>query len=234
MTFISHISLLSNKKLKCAWFCTLIVGTMIFLPLLGSSITPSRLESKYIDAKEFTRLATADSIETEIEVLWNKTYGTEYEENVKSLIQCSNGDYVLTGYINNSNDYDVLVMRFAENGTSLWNRTYGGPEEDIGYEIIECAGGDGLAVIATYTNTTAVHDNKDLLLIRIADNGTTLWNQTYKGPDEDESSTTDDMGRSIVECPNGDFVLAGATIIDDYDVYLVRVSSTGTEYTECR
>lgn len=212
---------------------SLYVISLIMLLLSPSFILSSMIQSfindNSYDLEDFEHSSPrASSLDSEIVIVWNKTYGELKDEVVKSLIRLPNGNYVISGYLNSSDNYDIMLMCFAPNGTSLWNQTFGYEEDDYGFEVIQCTSG-GIALAGRITNTTALHDNNDAILIRIAANGTQIWNQTYSGPEQTPTSITDDRIYSVVECTNGDFVLAGVTTITDEgsNVWLVRVDSTG-------
>jgi hypothetical protein len=122
-----------------------------------------------------------------------------------------------------------MIRCFAPNGSSLWNQTFGYTEDDYGFEVIGCSSG-GVAIVGRITNTTAIIDNNDVVILRMAANGTQLWNSTFAGPEQTPTSIKDDRAYSIVECTNGDFVVAGLTAItnEGSNIWLFRVDSTGT------
>jgi len=186
--------------------------------------------------EENKQMPISSAIETELEVLWNKTYGNVNGDGAKSITNCSSGGYIITGWTNTTgtDDIDIFLLRIAEDGTQIWNRTYGSVEEDKGFQVIECSNGSGgFAIVATYYNTSAPTkmdwNNTDLMVIRVAPNGNLLWNKTYSGPEQTFSSCISDIGRSIVECPNGDLALAGVTLTSggSGDVWLLRIASDG-------
>jgi hypothetical protein len=168
------------------------------------------------------------SVDSELEMIWNYTYGEYKQETVKSLVRLPNGNYILSGFLNVSDNYDIMVMCFAPDGTSLWNQSLGYSEDDYSFEIIACNSG-GVAIVGRIKNTTAVIPSNDAIIIRIASNGVQLWNRTYGGPEETPSEAEDDRGYSIVECTNGDFAVAGLTGIDGEgsNIWLFRVDPTG-------
>ncbi|MBY8994168.1 MAG: hypothetical protein KGD59_06425 [Candidatus Heimdallarchaeota archaeon] len=166
---------------------------------------------------------------TEAIVLWNETFGGYYTESAQSIIKCPEG-YAVAGWTNSSGkgDLDILLLRIAPDGSYLWNKTFGDVGEDKGFQVINCQAG-GFALASTYLNVTAPSDNQDFLVTRIAGDGTVLWNYSYSGPEQTPSYWIGDLGRSIVECPNGDLVCAGVTLtaIGNCDVWLFRLSSNG-------
>ncbi|MEA2070529.1 MAG: hypothetical protein U9O98_04490 [Asgard group archaeon] len=173
--------------------------------------------------------------EYELNILWNETYGGEFNEEGKSLIPCSNGGFVIAGSTNSSGagNYDVLLLKITHEGSELWNFTIGDTGEDKGYQIIPCVAG-GYAVVSTYKNTTAIIENNDLLVTRITSNGTIIWNHCFIGPEQNETHFVSDAGRSIVECPNGDLVISGVTNTNSggNDLWLLRINSSGQKIWE--
>ncbi len=174
-------------------------------------------------------LATA-SQKAEINLIWNKTYGGEFIDVAQSITNSTLGGYAISGWTNSTGagDLDIWLLRIDTDGNHVWNRTFGDYEEDKGFEIIECRNG-GFALVATTKNTTTFHSNDDVSVIRIADNGNLIFQKNYSGPDQNSTSLKSDLGRSIVECSNGDFVIAGVTgtNIGNSDVYLFRIDSNG-------
>jgi hypothetical protein len=76
---------------------------------------------------------------------WTKTYGGANDDEFKSVIQTSDGNYALTGYTKSYNDSDsgdVWVLKIDALGDTLWRKFYGGSGEDFGNEIIEHPNGD--------------------------------------------------------------------------------------------
>jgi hypothetical protein len=170
------------------------------------------------------------SQKSEVNIIWNKTYGGDYVDVAQSITNSSLGGYIISGWTNSSGagDLDIWVLRISEDGTQVWNRTFGGVEEDKGFEIIECISG-GFAIAATFTNTSTTPNNNDFSVIKIADNGNLLWHKNYSGPEQTDVSLISDLGRSIVECPNGDLVLAGVTITATgaSDAWLFQIGPNG-------
>jgi hypothetical protein len=169
---------------------------------------------------------------TELKILWNKTYGGQYVDVAKSIINSSLGGYAIVGWTNSSGmgDLDIWILRIGEDGTEVWNKTFGSIEEDKGFQIIESVSG-GFVVSAQITNTTALYNNTDFSVIRIANNGNLIWHKNYSGPEQTDVNIVGDLGRSIVECTNGDFALAGvtATATGGSDVWFFRISPSGVK-----
>ena len=212
------------KPQNC-FFNVLFLGLLIVsLGLAGTGIYSLLKTNSFANVK-----ASDEEPYTEAIVLWNETYGGYYVESAQSIIKCPGG-YAIAGWTNSSGkgDLDILLLRIALDGTYLWNKTFGDVEEDKGFQVINCQAG-GFALASTYMNVTAASDNTDFLVTRIAGDGTVLWNYSYSGPEQTPSYWIGDLGRSIVECLNGDLVCAGVTLtaIGNSDVWMFRLSSNG-------
>ncbi|NHJ38413.1 MAG: hypothetical protein FK731_00165 [Asgard group archaeon] len=176
-------------------------------------------------------ITACDMPQTEITILLNKTYELPYSDSAKSITKSNIAGYAVAGFTNSSGkgDFDILFMRIAPDGNCLWNRTFGDVDEDKGYQVIACQAG-GYAIASTYQNVSAAISNSDFLVTRLAENGAVLWNKSYSGPAQDHvSNFIGDLGRSIVECTNGDLVCGGVSKgVDISDVWLFRLAPDGT------
>lgn len=56
---------------------------------------------------------------------------------INKIIYNSDGELVLTGYINQNENKDILLMKIASDMSILWSKTYGGSAYDEGIDLIE-------------------------------------------------------------------------------------------------
>jgi hypothetical protein len=184
------------------------------------------------DNGDLAVIPNSASQNAEVSILWNKTYGGDYIDTAQSIVRSSLGGYIVSGWTNSSGagDLDILILRLAEDGTHIWNRTFGGIAEDKGFEIIEYSTG-GYVIAATITNTSTFQNNNDFSVIRIAENGNLIWQKNYSGPEQTDVSLKSDLGRSIVECSNGDLALAGVTgtAAGASDTWFFRIGANGVK-----
>lgn len=120
----------------------------------------------------------------------------------------------------------ILLLAFVEVGlaqapATLWTRTYGNGfgTDDKCNDIIETSSG-GYA-LAGFTD--AFQGNYDFLLVKVTEQGDTLWNRHYGG-------TMHDFCESIVETSDRGFALAGHTTsygAGGSDFWLVKTDSIG-------
>jgi hypothetical protein len=136
------------------------------------------------------------------------------------ITESPNGDFVLACLsspviFGNVRPY---IVRYNESGVQVWAHhfAYG----YIPYDIITCSTGGYL--IAGYADTTVTTDN-EFWLMKIDEDGTHVWNSTF-------DRTGSDIGRSLVETPDGGFLILGDTIETSevtQDFWLVRTDSSG-------
>jgi len=100
-------------------------------------------------------------------------------------------------------------------GELAWVKVYGGSNEDIAKSVISLSEG-GFAVIGNSNSTDGDFSEKtstdrDLFLMKLKDDGSLLWKKTYGG-------SGDDLGNSLLQTPDGGFVLLGYSNSQDGDV----------------
>jgi len=220
---------ISDKlKLYIVGFITVNLLLINFTLLVNQQIGPNcNASNSYLNSSAYPKTA---SQQAEINIIWNKTYGGDYIDTAQSITPSNLGGYAISGWTNSTGagDLDIWLLRIDNDGIHIWNKTLGTVEEDKGFEIINCSSG-GFAVVAIMRNMTHNHPNNEVSVIRIADNGNIIFHGNYSGPDQNIDNATDDRGYSIVECPNGDFVIAGVTTtkVGGSDMYLLRIGPNG-------
>jgi hypothetical protein len=155
------------------------------------------------------------------DLVWTKMYGGIRNDYGYSVIQTTDGGFVVTGVTHSygQGGADIYVVRTDFNGDSLWARTYGGTDDECGWSVIQAT--DGNYIVAGYTDSYG-SGWSDVYLIEIDSNGDSLWAQAYGGASDDE-------GYSITRTSDGGYVVVGMSWSDlsGYDVYLIRSDSTG-------
>ncbi|MHA1267428.1 MAG: hypothetical protein ACTSRS_19490 [Candidatus Helarchaeota archaeon] len=156
--------------------------------------------------------------------LWNVTWGGTSGERGYGIAMDSTNALYVTGYTSSfgAGDADLVLIKFATNGTQLWNVTWGGGLIDIGYGIaVDPA---STPYVTGYTNSFGA-GNADLILIKFATNGTQLWNVTWGG-------SLFDASFSIEMDHAGALYMTGLTTsFGEYgnDVLLVKFTANGTQ-----
>jgi len=135
---------------------------------------------------------------------WQKTFGGTGSEGSQSIIETSEGGYIMAGWTN-SNDGDITgyhvgwgmnignidgwVVRLNKDGNLLWNKAFGGSSSDRINSIIQ--GMDNSYTIAGDTRSNydgdvgANHGDDDAWTVNIDKEGKILWQKTLGGSDGD-------------------------------------------------
>ncbi|MCP4582141.1 MAG: T9SS type A sorting domain-containing protein [candidate division Zixibacteria bacterium] len=161
-------------------------------------------------------------INTDGQVLWQRTYGGDNSEQADYVLQTDDGGYILVGWTNSfgAGEDDIYMLRTNSVGDSLWARTFGDIFYDKGYSALQTSDG-GFVVIGGlgyfgYYPTQAY-------MIKVDENGDSLWACDIGG-------SLSDAGRSIAHTADGGFLFTGWTMsygAGEHDVYLAKVDSEG-------
>ena len=137
------------------------------------------------------------------DTLWTKTYGGLNQDEAKSVIQISDGGYILTGFSKSFGDTlsDIYTIKTNPTGDTIWTYKYNGSQADFSNQVIESINGDFL--IAGKRDTSHV-GNFDMLIVDLSSAGQEIANYTYGGNENDGAN-------SIAESPSGNVALAGYT-----------------------
>lgn len=128
---------------------------------------------------------------------------------------------------------NTTIPPFYFSATLIDVKFFGGSDEEVAREIIELQDG-GFGIVGSTKSTDGDFSNRmgndwDLFLIKIDEQGEVTWKKTYGG-------SADDFGFSLVESPEGGFVLMGYSNSQDGDVpttkgyhdnWIIRVDAAG-------
>ncbi len=151
--------------------------------------------------------------------LWNVTYGGPQDDVANSLVQTSDGGYVLVGYTNQSSETsgESWVVKVDASGTARWNQTCAGI-----YAVSVVKSNDDAIVFAVdYTDAIG--------LVKIDLSGAILVNQTLAS---DSSFVSPE---SLTKTSDGGYALAGTLNISSgiHDGWLIRTDSLGNKVFNC-
>ncbi|OGF63815.1 MAG: hypothetical protein A2Y62_03460 [Candidatus Fischerbacteria bacterium RBG_13_37_8] len=134
-------------------------------------------------------------------ILWRRTYGGVYSETATSIVQTSDGGYLVAGYTDSfgSGTIDALIMKLNASGNILWRRTYGGPNEDKAYSVLSTS--DGAYIIAGTTKSFGAGNN-DALVMKLDSSGNIQWRRTF-------GTAGDDGAYSITQTADGGYLIGG-------------------------
>jgi|SRR5271157_951937 len=176
-------------------------------------------------------------------MLWNKTFGSDDQDGAYSIAKTSDGGFILTGftYVYDSGGWDAFLIKTDAQGNVTWDRNYGGLFKDAGHSVEQTS--DGGYIFTGYTKSYGVLGGdangvgaENLWLVKVDANGTEQWNKTFGGYDYDDGFAVDQLS-------DGGYIVAGTTksfysngtLRPAYDVndtaraYLIRTDANGNE-----
>ena len=153
---------------------------------------------------------------------WTTFLGTSGDEWAYSIYQTADGTFRVCGQIFSDGAVggDAWALALDAAGGVLWQYRYGGPLEDWTYTIVPTA--DGGSLLAGGTQSFGSGD-WDGWLLKIAADGSPVWQKTYGGSGED-------VFYALVPTTDGNFIAAGQTSswgAGGSDVWVVKVDPEG-------
>ncbi|WP_136667419.1 T9SS type A sorting domain-containing protein [Flavobacterium sp. H122] len=151
------------------------------------------------------------------EVVWQKTYGGQYADELKAITQTKDGGYIVGSYSNspksedkskdNFGEGDFWVLKLNHNGDIDWEKTIGGSQDDNLFALIPTKDGGYLAggnsnSGADNSKNKANGKGTDFWVLKLDEAGTIEWQETY-----DYGKL--DILTSIIENPDGTFMIGG-------------------------
>ncbi len=150
---------------------------------------------------------------------WSQVYGTTNYDSFEDIVQCDDGGFAIVGTYNGAFGQfgEIWLLRTDSSGNHVWNETYTtGSNQNRGVAIVKCQ--DGSFAIAG-------NANPDRILIRVTDNGTELWRNTY-------SDVIGDSVKDLVYCEDGGFAILSYNGTSSWppnmDYRLLRTDENGT------
>lgn len=176
--------------------------------------------------------------------LWEKSYGGDNWDQLKSAIKIQSGGFILAGETQsgvsgiktslNNGFLDFWVVRIDDNGNLLWEKSYGGTELESAVKIV--ATPDGGYLIAGLSLSTQAGYNfgaGDYQLMKIDSTGSLLWSKLYGGTDQEELfdliPTSD--GNYFL-CGNSNSPISGnkaSSPLGQEDIWVVKVDPNGNK-----
>ena len=151
------------------------------------------------------------------DTLWTRTFGEGLANNGYEVKQTDDEGYIVVGTTVPAGEVwsDIYLVRTDENGDSLWTRNYGGDESDFGVSVDQTL--DSGFIITGNVNPD--YSTCYIYLMKTDVNGDTVWTKTF----------TDSwgQGRSVLQLPDGNYIVAGARGVMFTKVFLMKVDENG-------
>lgn len=194
-------------------------------------------------------------IDTDGNLLWSKTYGGTADDRGEAIKATSDGGFIITGY-SRSNDedvttndgfYDQWIVKLDASGNIEWEKSFGFSGSDQSFDIIQtsdggyfttgflditASGGQGSFGKPNASNgsfTNPEHGVGEYWCHKLDANGTITWSRYFGGTNNDRSYST-------LETNDNNFIIAGSSESDDFDItdsqgsydfWVVKLSNTG-------
>ncbi len=156
---------------------------------------------------------------------WTKTIGGSYDDSGYSVVQTSDGGYIVTGssYSYGGADNDIILIKTDSSGVEQWTKTIGGSNSDYGMSVVQTS--DGGYIVTGYSTSYGGSNYYDIILIKTDSSGVEQWTKTISGP-------YNDYGMSVVQTSDGGYIVTGYFTSYDgsnYDIILIKTDSSGVE-----
>ncbi|KQO27273.1 hypothetical protein ASF10_23310 [Flavobacterium sp. Leaf82] len=129
------------------------------------------------------------------DIEWQKTYGGQYVDVLRSMEQTTDNGYILAGYSNspvsgdktenNKGFGDYWIIKITDTGEIEWQNSYGAEGDDQPYVIHQTidggyiAGGNSNSKNALTTMGGIVGNGTDYWVLKLDHYGGILWSKTY-------------------------------------------------------
>ncbi|WP_173970249.1 T9SS type A sorting domain-containing protein [Flavobacterium bizetiae] len=129
------------------------------------------------------------------DIEWQRTYGGQYADVLRSMEQTTDNGYILAGYSNspisgdktvsNKGIGDFWIIKINDTGEIQWQNTYGAEGDDQPYVIHQTSdegyivGGNSNSKNALTTMGGIVSNGTDYWVLKLDRDGGVLWSKTY-------------------------------------------------------
>lgn len=157
-------------------------------------------------------------------ITWAKNYGGPSNDQSSSIIQTSDGGFIIAGQTKSfgASGYDIYLLKLGSDGAITWSKSFKAANDEFATGIIQTE--DGGYIVSGYSNSfSATGSDFDILILKLASDGTLVWGKTYGG-------AVNDFSTSIKKTLSG-FVISGYTYSFDAqmgDALIINMSSSGT------
>ncbi|MCB0526626.1 MAG: T9SS type A sorting domain-containing protein [Saprospiraceae bacterium] len=174
--------------------------------------------------------------------LWNKTYGGSSFDIGRSIINSTNGGYILAGYTASQDGNifgarggnDFWVVKLSNLGDIQWKKNLGGTENDWAVKIIQTVDGGYFVVGYSGSNNIDVSGNHgglyDGWVVKLNTSGMIEWQKCLGG-------SQIDLLLNVIQTSDNGYLVAGYSNSNDgdiagnhgdFDALLIKLSSDGS------
>ena len=127
-------------------------------------------------------------------IVWQKTYGGIYEDELRSIEATNDGGYIVGGYSNspesgnktddNKGVGDYWILKLDKEGAITWQKTIGGNQDDQLYVVHQTY--DGNYIVGGNSNSSSSYEKRasnssgtDFWVLKLGQEGEIVWQETY-------------------------------------------------------
>jgi hypothetical protein len=156
-------------------------------------------------------------------IIWQRSLGGSGIEEAFSIIETTNGGYIVAGYSSSSDgdvstnygNEDVWVIKLDANGNMLWQKSIGGTGNERAYSIQQTTNGGYIVAGYTNSNDGVVSGNhgysEDYWVIKLDFSGNIEWKKCFGG-------TQQEYATSIQQTSDNGFIVVGQSTSNDGDL----------------
>lgn len=186
---------------------------------------------------------------------WDKSFGGNDLDDLRSLQQTSDGGYVIGGFSTSaangnktstnlgSGTSDYWVLKLDASGNKQWERAYGGSDADELYALQQTRDGGYILGGHSYSGvsgnkSSANFGSYDYWIVKLNSSGAKEWDKSFGGDNEEKL-------RSVQQRSDGSYILGGISLsgvsgnktatngmADSADYWILNLDANGNKQSE--
>lgn len=184
-----------------------------------ATFTPSEFNTNVsFTYKAYDGTAYSNNATISIDVGYNNiSFGDNNADIARSVIQTSDGGFLLAGYnIINTEEGSVVLVKTDASGTLEWSNSLDIQQQDGAYSVIEhSSGGFVTAGWSTFDSRS------DFYIVKFDSQGNKEWENLIGGQNSD-------LAYSLIELSSGDMLVTGPTHSFGNGSMIVKIDESGT------
>jgi hypothetical protein len=185
--------------------------------------------------------------------LWDKRYGGSFEDKLFTVLETTDGGFLLGGLTTSDSGFDVSqptkgsmdywIVKTDASGNKLWDKRYGGQSYEQFGSAVQTPDGGYLLGGWTASDSSGdmmhySHGAEDFWVVKIDSAGTIQWEKNYGGDGTEEMY-------AVAITPDGGFILGGRTLSNatfdvteaprgDNDYWMIKINANGVKQWDKR
>lgn len=150
---------------------------------------------------------------------WDITYGGKKSDRAYSLIQTTDSGYAIIGETESQDTLysDAWILKLNSQGKKLWERIFSKSNRNHFYSLLQANNNDYLVAGNAFS---------DAWILRLDSQGILLWQKNYGG------NSYNDIANSLIRTADGNYALAGFTVLENRDAWIFKFDSQGNKLWE--